>query len=453
MSSLVEKIHLIKSDPEKNNNKFWIGELYDDNTVITRWGRVGDVGQSKTYSGKGKSFLDSKVRSKKRAGRNGEIAYREIEIIDDSVPNKSSGVKVINSKVKLKEVAKKQIKYNDPETPKMIEYLTEQNIHDICSYTDKNITYNYETGAFVTPLGAISLDSIKEAREILDRSAILVKNRDFGGELMNHTRDLLMIVPQNIGRQRIELESWWNDQRIKDQNTLLDGLEASLRKSISKPKNNQHSEEAEEVEEKVFDTTMELVTDKKLQNLIFGYYNNTRSNMHTSVYRLKPIKLWKVSIANMDEAFKQDGKKMKNIVPGFHGSGTANTLSLLKSGMLIRPPKNAHVAGALFGSGIYSAPIQRVGSKNLIHGASTKAANYCTSFWGGRSSSRIFLFVVEMAMGDFYVPKSRNYMSINYPVKGYDSTWAYGGESGVRNDEAIVYRSSQVNIRYLMELQ
>ena len=83
MSTVVEKVQLVKSDPEKNNNKFWIGELHDDGMVHCSWGRVGDTGQSNIKAG-GKSFLDKKVKSKMRDGRNGEIGYRKADIVDGS---------------------------------------------------------------------------------------------------------------------------------------------------------------------------------------------------------------------------------------------------------------------------------------------------------------------------------------------------------------------------------
>ena len=61
------------------------------------------------------------------------------------------------------------------------------------------------------------------------------------------------------------------------------------------------------------------------------------------------------------------------------------------------------------------------------------------------------MFIVDMAMGKYYIPSGP---SQNLPKTGYDSTWAYGqNRSGVLNDEVIVYRESQVNIRYLMELK
>ena len=82
MSTILKKIYLVKSDPVKNNNKFWKGTLFDSQDVLCEWGRVGDVGQSKLFPGAGENFLDKKVREKKSNGRNDEIAYREVEIID-----------------------------------------------------------------------------------------------------------------------------------------------------------------------------------------------------------------------------------------------------------------------------------------------------------------------------------------------------------------------------------
>lgn len=443
MATIVEKIHLVKSDPEKNNNKFWIGELYDNGDVNTRWGRVGDTGQSKMYPSVGQSFLEKKVKSKKKA-RNGEIPYREVEILSE---NNTISIK---AECDLRAIAKKQIKYSDIEVSKLIDYLTEQNIHDITNFTSQNITYNYNTNGFETPMGAVSQRMIDSARDTLNDIANLVANKDYGDLLMEKTRDLLMLVPQNIGRKKLELHDFWsNKEKVKQQNDLLDGLQASLETITSSVAENTTDEDAEF---KVFDTHMELIKDKKTLDRLFSYYHNTKSPMH-ACHRYNPINAWEVSISGMNQEFQNDGAKMPNIVEGFHGSGTANILSLLKSGMLIRPPKNAHVSGALYGNGIYCAPMRRVGAKELTVGSSTKALGYSTSFWGGKNASRTFMFIVDMAMGNYYKPDRSNYMRVSYPVNGYDSTWAFGGVGGVKNDEAIVYRESQVNIKYLIELK
>jgi len=57
------------------------------------------------------------------------------------------------------------------------------------------------------------------------------------------------------------------------------------------------------------------------------------------------------------------------------------------------------------------------------------------------------MFLVDVAMGKEYLPT----YSGNGKKAGYDSCWAKPGQSGVYNDEQIVYRTSQANIRYLIE--
>jgi poly [ADP-ribose] polymerase len=455
MATLVRTVYLVKSDPVKNNNKFWKGTEFDNGDVLCEWGRVGDSGQSKLFSGVGGSFLDKKANEKKRDGRNGEIAYRELNIIDANT-NKTSNVnKPITSSISspsLAAIAKKQIKYNDPQVAKLIDDLSRENIHNITSISNNRITYNYDSGVFQTAMGIVGQETIDEARSVLGEIGDLVTATNYGNTLMDLTRTFLMLIPQDTGRTRLELPVFWSDMsKVKQQNDILDGLQSSLVKVTNgKVKAVQNDNKIIE-EEKVFDTTLETVTDPKEIKRLFGYYYDTRHTMH-SCYHYTPIAIWKVDIKSMREAFVDDGAKMKCVVSGFHGSATANTLSLLKTGMLVRPPKNAAIAGALFGPGIYCAPLFRE-DKSLIKGAGTKALGYSTGYWGGTKASRTFMFIVDMAMGKYYIPKASTYMSTRYPVNGYESTWAYGNESGVRNDEAIVYRSSQVNIRYLMELK
>lgn len=59
------------------HNKFWSSEIRPDHTVITRWGRLGTKGQSKTFEFNSdwaaQDFIDKKVTEKLRKG------YREVE--------------------------------------------------------------------------------------------------------------------------------------------------------------------------------------------------------------------------------------------------------------------------------------------------------------------------------------------------------------------------------------
>ena len=449
MANIVEKVTLVKSDPEKNNNKFWRGTLYDNSDVLCEWGKIrdGKKASSKIFPGVGKSFLDKKIKQKKTEGRNGEIAYREADIVDD-VASPVSVKPVVGRD--LKTIAAKQIKTSgaNKEVMDLIEYMTQVNIHNIASISGNKISYNYDKGMFQTPLGLVGQSTIDQARDTLTKIGDCVANKQYNDILMELTRTYLMSIPQDIGHKRLDLHEYWSDlSKVQQQNSVLDGLQASLVQATSSTP----AKVNVPVEEQVFNVQLDPVKDGGIIKEVFDYYHQTKSTMH-NCYHYRPIKMWKVIIANMDKAFQNDGAKMNLIVPGFHGTGSENLLSLLKSGFLVKPPSSAHLTSRVFGSGVYCAPLKRDNGM-IIKGAATKALGYSVGFWGGSVSKRTFMFFVDMAMGKYYVPNSSNYQSISYPVKGYDSTWAFGGHSGVKNDEAIVYRSSQVNIKYLVEFE
>jgi poly [ADP-ribose] polymerase len=136
-------------------------------------------------------------------------------------------------------------------------------------------------------------------------------------------------------------------------------------------------------------------------------------------------------------SFENNGAKMSNILDLWHGTRTCNLISILKSGLLLPGQTSAQIAGAMFGPGIYGAP------------ASTKSLNYSYGFWSrGGYDDNCFMFIMKMAMGNYYVP--RNSFS-GYPPKPFESCWAKSGQSGVINDECIVYKTSQVDLKYLLE--
>ncbi|MFA7218916.1 MAG: WGR domain-containing protein [Synergistaceae bacterium] len=438
MASLVEKVHLIKSDPVNNNNKFWIGELYDDDSVVCRWGRVGDTGQSKSFPSGGKKFLDSKVRSKKKSGRNGEIAYREIEIIDGaSVPAPKTSSTKTTSGSQLSQIAKKQIQTGgNPEALKLIDYLVKVNAHQIASMTGGQITYNYDTGLFQTPMGLVSQANIDEARDkITGIGDIVAKKKYNDPNLMELTRDYLMLVPQDIGRKRLELDDFWCDlTAVQKQDAILDGLQASLTQAAKTPVK---SVKDNKPEEQIFQTKLELVSDPKAIKKIKDLYHKTRQSMH-NCYHLDVKKVYTIDINTVQDAFKRDGAKMDNVWDLWHGTRASNLLSILKGGLIIPPSNASNVTGRMFGNGVYASD------------QSTKALNYAYGYWGGgKSDDNCFMFLLKMAMGNYYTPKSP--FSANSAPKGYDSTFAQAHKSGVYNNEMIVYRTSQINLRYLVE--
>lgn len=128
---------------------------------------------------------------------------------------------------------------------------------------------------------------------------------------------------------------------------------------------------------------------------------------------------------------------MTNIWDLWHGTRSSNVLSILKGGLIIPPQSSPHVCGRMFGNGIYASD------------QSTKALNYAYGYWGGGSKdNNCFMFLLKMAMGKYFVPTGP--FSGNARA-GYDSTFAKGNQSGVANNEMIVYRCGQVKLDYLVE--
>jgi len=437
MSTIIREAKYIKSDIRNNNNKFWYITLFDNNSITTQYGRVGDSGQSRTkdFSSQmaASSFFDKKCKEKERNGRNGEIAYRPLNVIEGAGVVKTPSKNVDQSR--LKEIAKKQIKTKgNPIVTKLIEYLTKVNAHNIVASTGGMITFNDTTGLFSTPLGVVCQDNIDDANNILVKIGDMVSKQTYDSRMLERTNDYLMLVPQDIGRKKLEVRNFWsNIQEVQKQKAIVDSLQASLVSATTNPVTNK---KIDIPEEKVFDVQLSLVDDKKTISWINKKYNQTKQTMH-SCHHLKVKKVYAVAINTMKTAFDQSGNKIGNVMKLWHGSRASNLLSILKGGLIIPPSSSSNVTGRMFGNGLYFSD------------QSTKALNYAYGYWGGnRQDNNCFMFLADVAMGKYYVP-SGSYES--FPKNGYNSTFAKASKSGVYNNEMIVYNLSQANLNYLVE--
>ncbi|MFA5759676.1 MAG: WGR domain-containing protein [Clostridia bacterium] len=150
---------------DTNNNKAWQITLYDNDDVLVEWGRVGKALQNKLHSSVGRRKFKRLINDKTSKSNSPDKLYTEVKAIDssDSTVSKSSSIKNGD----LKEIAKKQIKYNSPILANFIEWLTEVNAHNILVATGGSVQYNVDSGQFKTPMGIIVPDQVKEARNIL----------------------------------------------------------------------------------------------------------------------------------------------------------------------------------------------------------------------------------------------------------------------------------------------
>jgi len=440
MSNIVRVEKYIKSDVVNNNNKFWYITLYDNGDVLTKWGRVGDKGQSKFFPSAGVGFLEKKCREKESC-RNGEIPYRKLNVIGGTEVKSSSARTISVPDNRLAEVAKKQIKTNNPTVTTLIDFFAKVNAFQIMSATAGRITYNDTTGLFSTPLGIVTQSNIDEANKILLDIGDMVAKRNYDTKLEKLTGDLFMLVPQDIGHKRLDVKDFWaNLSKVQYQKQIVDSLQASL-DSASSVKPSTKKTIKEDSEEKVFDCQIHLVEDGKEIDRIRKFYNKTRQSIHASS-RLDVKHVYSVDINTVRDAFEKDGAKMNNIWELWHGTKAGACLSIIRSGLKMPSTSSTNVTGKMFSG--------RPGKEGLYFSdQSTKSLNYATNYWtSGGNSDRTFMFLAQVAMGNHFTPNGpRN----DLPRPGYDSTFAKANISGVMNNEMIVYRESQVNLVRLIE--
>lgn len=146
-----------------------------------------------------------------------------------------------------------------------------------------------------------------------------------------------------------------------------------------------------------------------------------------------------LGVENRGDALDDKLYQSSNTLPLFHGSRTENIIGITKHGLLIRP-HNAVLTGAMYGGGIYK-------------GFSSKSINYTSirsSYWAKGNANKAFLFLCDTILGNQVIAKGPHQYS-KKSISPNHSVWAKGGQSGVINDEFIIYDTNQSMLRYLIE--
>lgn len=412
---------LILTNAQGNNNKFWEGVLYENGDVLCRWGRVGSKGQQKLFEGKGEKFLESKIRSKTKKG------YEEMDAADDAGEVESKTIKGSG----LRAVAKKQIKGSGCKvTDKLIDYLVQVNRHDIKTASGGRISLDDE-GLIKTDVGrAVSQDTIDNARDHLVILSKCIGKSDYKSvDFYDNLNAYLKKIPQKVGARRGWEKTFLSDQTaIQRQGALLDSMEAALQAFQATP-----VVASDGKEDTVFNVELTLIKDDKELQRIDRLYRKTQQRRHACAH-LKIKNVYNVHINHMAKAFDEHGARLNPIWELWHGTRASNLLSILKGGLVIPPSNASHVCGRMFGNGAYFSD------------QSTKSLNYAYGYWGGNRDNNCFMFLAQVGMGKFYVPRGPQ----SFP-RGYDSVYAQGGKSGVLNNEMIVPKVSQCNLTRLVE--
>lgn len=425
---------LIMFDTKLNCNKFYDMTLDASGQIIAKYGRVGQSGQKKIYSG-GESKFNSLFKAKIKKG------YREAEL-----EGKSDSDSSITIKGNAIDVALEQIVYDDDESKELIKRIASANIHNIVGNT--NITYDEKDGLFKTPLGIVKKNAVLKAmgfldeiKNILDKNVLSAKDEE---RLDYLNTEYFYLIPNKVKNAREKRFLVYSEENWKKQKhvctSLLDTLE--LLEELKSGKK-ELKEEAEKNDlPKIFDVNIKHIKDKAILDGIINMYEKSKNDMHGHrVKNSKVLNVYRVSLGSQQKAFEKAEKEIGNVHLLWHGTRVANALSIMSKGLLMPKVSPGQKAGAMFGDGLYFA------------NQSSKSLQYCDGlFWasGTDVKDKIYMFLASVAVGKYQVPKS----SLEKRLKqGYDSFWAKAGKSGVRNDEIIVFKPEQVRLDYLLEIK
>lgn len=229
---------------------------------------------------------------------------------------------------------------------------------------------------------------------------------------------------------------------------------------LAQEQKNKSSSNSDDNMPKVFNTQLQLVTNKKVINKIKSYFDDNKNVAHGSS-KLQLLNVYEiVGLYNNEQliVFDKLAKEKGNVQEYWHGSRNYNLLSILKNGLIIPKSNSFNVTGRMFGDGVY------------FSNQSTKSLNYSQGYWdrGRGIDNNCFMFLADVIMGKVYEASHKqakldcknNRKTKVYPVKGYDIVIARGGVKNVThsgdicslsNDEMIVFDLGQIKLKYLCE--
>lgn len=172
-------------------------------------------------------------------------------------------------------------------------------------------------------------------------------------------------------------------------------------------------------------------------------------DIQTEILKAKPSVRERASFQpdSRSDIKKTEAKKFANTNTSilFHGTRSVNVRGIMREGL--RLPKQlvgVVITGAMFGPGLYFADDWK------------KSAGYTSlmnSYWsrgsGAVSNRGAFMFAADVVLGQpFVAPRAHGYVS---PPDGHHSIYGKAGDSGVQNNEFIIFDPRQHRLRYLIE--
>ncbi|KAJ4350033.1 uncharacterized protein N0V89_008654 [Didymosphaeria variabile] len=415
---------LNKTDASANNNKFYRVQLLwnsstNDFKTWTRWGRVGDRGQSKTlgtgsyndaFSNFNKKFKEKSKLSWDDRGaepKKGAYAYVERSYEPDTEDEEVEEVTTNGYGRHSRSVSPAKSNLAVPVQSLMQLIFNQQYMYEAMS----DLNYDAEK----MPLGKLSKATINRGFQTLTALATLLKDGLSSRlEVEDLSNRYYSFIPHNFGRSRPPVIG--DSGTLKREIDLLDSL-GDMKAAADLMKKDLDSAEKVHTLDRQFQSLgleeMSVIDpySNEYQELA-NYLVNTRGATHGIAYQVENI--FRIERQGELDRFQQSEfakiKSDRRLL--WHGSRATNFGGILSQGLRIAPPE-APVSGYMFGKGIYLADM------------SSKSANYCCSH---NSGGHALLLLCEAELGQpMYVLTQASYTAgEDAYAMGNWSTWGKG---------------------------
>ncbi len=390
-----------------NNNKFYEMQENLDNTFTVIYGRIGVTGMTRSYP---IQQWDKKYKEKIKKG------YRDLSslVATNKVVEEFAGI--------------------DNQT---IKYL----ITNLFRYAKKSIQHNYYVSS-----EEVTIHQVESAQRLLTD---LSQNIDLKMDVVQFNRDLLelyQIIPRKMSSvQKHLIQTPTIQDDLAEIEALLSKEQETLDIMTSQVELNKSQKETVQTAPDVLaqlGLQIDSIQDPKAINMIKKMMGDDKAKFRQA------FQVTNIHTQPHFDAFvkKSTNKKTKLF---WHGSRNENWLSILKTGLILRPT-NAVITGKMFGYGLYFADKCR------------KSLNYTSlrgSYWAGGSQNTAYMALFEVHTGEHLQLKVRKDWcgklteeKLKKRNAKYDSVFAKGGADLI-NNEYIVYNQHQCTVKYLVELR
>lgn len=390
----------------QNNNKYYELEENNDGTFTASYGRVGSKPATRQYP---IHLWDKKIREKINKG------YKDTTYL---FADKAAQADFLD----IKDTAVKRL------------------IDELMRCARQSVKANY----YVTS-EEVTLQQVREAQDILDQLSDAVRLKMNVVKFNKLLVELYTIIPRRMSSVQAHLiEKPKNSKDLKNLENKLAEEQATL--DVMRGQVEVHEDQTNEEQAQTLLDAMglqvELLEDQDLIDNIKKMMGKKAGHFHQA-YKVINLKTQQ----QFDTFLDKHNNKQTQLF--WHGSRNENWLSIMKSGLVLRPA-NAVINGKMFGYGLYFAD------------KCAKSLNYSSlrgSYWSGGNQSKGFLALYDVHVGKQlkikkHAPWCPGLTEDNLKKRGtdYDSVYAIGGVDLI-NNEYIVYNQNQCTIRYFVEVK